>query len=161
MGAATRGADEREVEVGILQLSEIGEDLIHEERDMVAVVILIDGIACPQGLKLVHHPDGTSGGGGGGEWHTRYVKRARVRHKQQPQRPQRGAREPPRSHHEQLYGILTRGDGSFAHATRGRTRERSLSCKPERKNAALWLDVADSTVVVDQGRCAVNASGII
>lgn len=66
MGAATRGADEREVEVGILQLSEIGEDLIHEKRDMVAVVILIDRIACPRGLMSVHHPDSTNGSGGSG-----------------------------------------------------------------------------------------------
>lgn len=46
MCAPTRGADEGEVEVGILELCKVGEDLVHEKRDAVAVVIPIDRVAC-------------------------------------------------------------------------------------------------------------------
>lgn len=45
MCAPTRGADEGEVEVGILQLCKVGEDLVHEKWDAVAIVIPIDRVA--------------------------------------------------------------------------------------------------------------------
>lgn len=36
---AARWADEREVEIRILQLGVIGEDLVHQKRDRITVII--------------------------------------------------------------------------------------------------------------------------
>lgn len=36
---AARGADERQVEIGILQLGVVGEDLVHEKRNRIIVII--------------------------------------------------------------------------------------------------------------------------
>lgn len=42
MGSATRRANEGEVKIGILQLSVVGEDLIHEQGDRLVVVVSSD-----------------------------------------------------------------------------------------------------------------------
>ena len=42
MCASTRGTDEGKVEVGILQLRKVGENLVHEERDVIAIMVPIN-----------------------------------------------------------------------------------------------------------------------
>lgn len=87
MCASTRGTDEGKVEVGILQLRKVGENLVHEERDVIAIMVPINRITyidqtvsrlCDELCSLAQGN------------HTGYVERAGVRHEQQPQRPLAG-----------------------------------------------------------------------
>ena len=84
MCASTWGTDEGKVEVGILQLRKVGENLVHEERDVIAIMVPINRITYID--KTVSRLcDGLCSSAQGN--HTRYVERAGVRHEQQPQPP--------------------------------------------------------------------------
>ena len=87
MCASTRGTDEGKVEVGILQLRKVGENLVHEERDVIAIMVPINRITyIDQAISKLC--DGLCSSAQGN--HTGYVERAGVRHEQQPQRPLTG-----------------------------------------------------------------------
>ena len=84
MCASTRGTDEGKVEVGILQLRKVGENLVHEERDVIAIMVPINRITyIDQAISKLC--DGLCSSAQGN--HTGYVERAGVRHEQQPQPP--------------------------------------------------------------------------
>lgn len=42
---AARRADERQVEIRILQLGVIGEDLVYQKRDRIAIIISGNGVS--------------------------------------------------------------------------------------------------------------------